>query len=267
MKWIVGLLLLCNLAMFGYLTLFPNMLGSTAEETPAVAVPGTASLVLAEEFEGTLELRRPAVQAPSAPMVEAVEKGEENAQPENESGTLAQGAQPVAAAPPQRDPPGVAEQSLTTSCLRVGPFSQTGRVTEIAAEFEANDLNADLAEEKISEVRHWVHLSGAQSREEARDLVTQLESKGFIDHLIMNDPEHLHAISLGVFRDLPRGERLLGQLQDASFPAQLSPREVTRTLYWLETKNVAREEIEKAVSGMAAPQYKQLVIEECPGDE
>ncbi len=224
MKWFVAALLTLNLALFGFLRMNPQfgVPDSVEQEYVAADVP---SLVLLDEAADSVG--------------EGVDSfGEAANQPvsdiEDSADRIAVDAPADMAGEASVDAATVAAGGANRRCIRVGPIGRQSRAEELLVLLDENGLPGKVVRETGSELRHWIHLRGAASREEARDLVAQLEERGFTDYLILNDPDELHTISLGVFRDRERSERLLTQLRNAHFPAGLSPRQVQTAVYWLE---------------------------------
>ena len=232
MKWLVLVLLLLNIGLFGFLWTNPQF-GAPPLAGPAYQPAGVPGLTLLGESGAPPPQRVPDEVDLTSPSDAPEQRSAEIGNAEIESGPR----QPAATSA------GDAVQSAAIdACARVGPVGRRQRAQELRGLFADQALAGQIVQETRSELRHWVHLRGATSRDEARDLVAQLEDRGFTDYLILNDPDELHTISLGVFRNRNRSERLLQQLREAHFPAGLSPRPVEITVFWLEFKGLSADQ-------------------------
>lgn len=261
MKWLVLVLLLLNVALFGFLWSNPQFGEPRVVESAyqATDVPG---LVLLSE-----------VPDPPKSGSATWSDGDADALPSG-SGAPPEAAQVPpdsvaaadAASTPQTDrvvPQGPVEDAQAATCYRVGPVVRRDDALELQRRFAGAALSGTVAEETRTELRHWIHLRGATSRQEARDLIMQLDERGFTDHLILNDPDELHTISLGVFRDRDRSERLLQQLRDAHFPAGLSPREVQTRVFWVEFPGLADGQRRTLEELVAAQRNSEIGVAGC----
>lgn len=261
MKWLVLVLLLLNVALCGFLWSNPQF-GEPRVVEATYQAADVPSLVLLSEI-------------PDPPKSGSAvwPNGDAETLPSGSSvpPAVAQVAQdPVAVADPAPGPqteevvpqePG--EDAQTATCYRVGPVVRREDALELQRRFAGAALSGTVAEETRTELRHWIHLRGATSRQEARDLIMQLDERGFTDHLILNDPDELHTISLGVFRDRDRSERLLQQLREARFPAGLSPREVQTKVFWVEFPELANGQRRALEELVAAQRNTEIGVAGC----
>lgn len=263
MKRFVLLLLGANIVFFGVIATRPEVVKPPTSGLPAAPLPqAVPGLVLISEHDGTLEFRESSVVAvpepPAAPTeLKPVVAQAAPADSVADTDTVPT-ENPAASANPQ-----VTAQAVLEACFRVGPIPKKANAQALAAAVGRKKGDGKIIGETVTEARYWVHLSGAQSLKEAGDLVSQLEARGFTDHLIMREPEFLHAISLGVFRDRVRGERLLKQLQDAFFPARLSTREVKREVFWVACLNISPTDIRAAIASVGGLPASQLQVLSC----
>ncbi|MBV1889647.1 MAG: hypothetical protein KUG54_01335 [Gammaproteobacteria bacterium] len=149
-------------------------------------------------------------------------------------------------------------------CFRYGPLTSFSKVQavgdKLVKEFEL--IKWGEAEEGYTETRHWIVLDSAQTVEQTRVLVKQLDSKGFPDHYLPLASDEPHLVSLGIFKDRNRADRHLASLSAAGFDAQLRDRQLEFSRRWLTFETATpMAELAEFVGGLGG----EAVLEACPG--
>lgn len=133
-------------------------------------------------------------------------------------------------------------------CTMIGPFSDRA-TAEAAADSLGDDSpgtdspgGAGLAggQARIREadgdvwLDYWVNLSSLATREQTSAAIATLRDGGFDDaYMIRGDEEGGDIISLGVFREMSRAERLSGQIRALGLTPSIVDRFRPGTVYWL----------------------------------
>jgi cell division septation protein DedD len=82
-----------------------------------------------------------------------------------------------------------------------------------------------------------VNVPGFTKREDAERAVAKLKQNGITDVYISlsgADAESSNVVSLGVFKETDRAQRLLAQAKGLGLPAQISERTRAGSVYWVD---------------------------------
>ena len=214
-------------------------------EPPAVQVGQAQTQKLENVVLVTEELETPAANAEPGPL-----QNEATSQPE-----------PTELVPPET----INEPEPALSCYRYGPLKDFKQV-EAAGELLVNqNLTTEWAEIEApyTDVRYWVVLDEARTRQQARNWVQKLDDKKFGDHYLSLSGKEPYLISLGIFKSVDRAERHQASLQGNGFPVKVRTKPIEQSRRWvqfdaaLDTKPALTEAI--AVLGVSNAQ-----IESCP---
>lgn len=119
------------------------------------------------------------------------------------------------------------------SCVRIGPITDGQVGDSLRARLTASGFDATLdAEEGQIWVGHWVQLESVASREEADRLVARLAAGGLPDAYVLQTSPPF-SISLGVFRDKDRADRVSAAATALGFKPQTTDRYRAGVQYWL----------------------------------
>jgi cell division protein FtsN len=115
----------------------------------------------------------------------------------------------------------------------MGPLSSIAAAQQVREELAARGIDAEpVARESELWLGHWVEIEGFSSAADAETARQRLIEGGLVDAYLMQDgPEPI--ISLGVFRDRARADRLAGTAQTLGFEAQIRDRYRTAAEQWL----------------------------------
>lgn len=115
--------------------------------------------------------------------------------------------------------------SVGRSCVTVGPFTVGSEAESAREAFEADGMRASQrnAEAPVF-VGHWVQIRNVANRSEGNAMIEKLKDGGLGDaYLVETDDEGLK-ISLGLFGEMARAERIELQAKSLDLPADISPR-------------------------------------------
>lgn len=200
MRATVFTLLLANLAFYAWSNwLSPKR--AVAAPTAADAVP---QLVLATEAKGATPAAVPAVEPSNAP----------RPQPDTK----------IAAAKP----------SVTElRCVSLGPFQQLAELAHVSAAMREAGYDPRERVEQGDQVKgYWVYLDEFKSRKEAMNAKQELVAHGLPEAMIM--PGENVVLSVGLFSDETRANRVAGQVRQLGMTPVVSDRTQRGTLYWMD---------------------------------
>lgn len=122
-------------------------------------------------------------------------------------------------------------------CISVGPFgsAETGenvlaRVRDLGGEAGLRSATEDLF------LGHWVQIRNIPGREEANRQVAVLQDAGFEDAYPMPEDDGERTISLGLFSDEERAERLQQQAAELGLDAEVVPQTREATAWWVDVR-------------------------------
>lgn len=219
MKWIVGLLLLANLALFGWM----RWGGELTVDADAVSTqtPLNADKVRLLEFlpasaAAATSNPVPGVPLPLSPTPAAVPAA---------AATPPAAAEPAPRAPaaplPHSAPVAVSAAAVAkpepvgqTGCAEWGEFSGNDlvRAQEALATLKLGD---DLSQRTVEQDHgYWVYIPPLKKRADVEKKIAQLKERGVKDYFpIQEKGKWLNAISLGVFKSEDAAKKYLAELQ------------------------------------------------------
>jgi len=176
MKWVVSVLLLVNLAMFGYFKL--------SEPRPVGVVAGH------EDIE--------------ADKLKVLTPEELAAMPgKNQTAPSAPAPAPV---------PAPAIAAVQTACYEWGSFSaaNVSRAKNILQKFSMRSELKQTASQEAT--RYWVYIPPLANADKAQAKINEIRALGVEESFVVQEPQWRNAISLGVFKDEALAAKLLDDL-------------------------------------------------------
>ena len=123
--------------------------------------------------------------------------------------------------------------STAGRCIRIGPIADGQMADMLRARLAGKGFEArTAAEEGQIWVGHWVQLESVASREEADRLATRLAAGGLPDAYVLQTSPPF-SISLGVFRDRDRADKVAAAAAQLGFRPQTTDRYRAGIQYWL----------------------------------
>lgn len=121
------------------------------------------------------------------------------------------------------------------SCVTVGPFKTGTDADGALADFERDGMRAVLrTTEGQVFVGHWVQIRNIPNRASGADMIAKLKSEGLGEaYMVETDNDGLK-ISLGLFGEMPRAERIELQAKSIGLPADISPRMREATVFFVD---------------------------------
>lgn len=121
------------------------------------------------------------------------------------------------------------------SCVSIGPFTESSDAERVLADYRGEGMRATLrTTEGQVFVGHWVQIRDIANRTTADAMLAQLIDGGLTDaYLVPTEDEGLK-ISLGLFGDISRAERVELQAESLDMDADISPRMRDATVYFVD---------------------------------
>jgi len=127
------------------------------------------------------------------------------------------------------------EAVVGRSCVTVGPFKEEADASVAILDYSSEGLKSAVrsAEAEIF-VGHWVQIRDVESESSAGDVLDVLSEGGLSDAYIVRTEDEGLKISLGVFDDMDRAERVELQARSLGLEADISPRMAERTVHFVD---------------------------------
>lgn len=111
------------------------------------------------------------------------------------------------------------------SCVTIGPFRDSGDADTALTQYAGEGMRTKLrtAQGQIF-VGHWVQIRNIPDRAAANGMLDKLKEGGLADAYLIDNDDGSYNISLGLFGDLERAERIELQAKSLDLPAGIMPR-------------------------------------------
>lgn len=135
---------------------------------------------------------------------------------------------------------GTAEQTdlaavVGRSCVSIGPFTSGPEAQRVFQDYRNEDMRATVRSTKGEIfVGHWVQIRDVPDRQAGNAMIDRLVAGGITDaYLVPTDDEGLK-ISLGLFGEMSRAERVELQAEAMNMQAEITPRMREDTVYYVD---------------------------------
>ena len=129
-------------------------------------------------------------------------------------------------------------------CFTLGPFSEMKTLRLVTREIKDYVVEASFrSKEEQEQTRFRVYIKSAGSKQAAKAVIKQLNSKNIKDHFIIADGPHKNAVSLGYFSEKDRAYRYAARVRKLGFDAIAEPVFRNYTIYWLDYRIKGGEKI------------------------
>ena len=121
------------------------------------------------------------------------------------------------------------------SCVTIGPFKANADADAALIQYEGEGMRTSLrsAHGQIF-IGHWVQIRNIADRATGNNMLEKLKEGGLADaYLVATDDNGLN-ISLGLFGDLERAERVELQAKSLNLPADIVPRTREGTIFFID---------------------------------
>jgi cell division protein FtsN len=152
------------------------------------------------------------------------------------------------------------------ACLRMGPLLSSAAAQQVREQLTARGIDAvPVARESEQWLGHWVQIGGFSSVSDAETARQRLIEGGLVDAYLMQDgPEPM--ISLGVFRERTRADRLAGMAQTLGFEVRIRDRYRPTAEQWLLIRPRAGQTLGSADLSIAGDRIMRTENAPCGAD-
>ena len=121
------------------------------------------------------------------------------------------------------------------SCVTVGPFKAAPDADAALSDFEADGMRASqrTAEAPVF-VGHWVQIRNIPDRAAGNEMIEKLKEGGLGDAYLVETEEEGLKISLGLFGEMPRAERIELQAKSLGLNADITARTRDATVIFVD---------------------------------
>ena len=127
------------------------------------------------------------------------------------------------------------EAVVGRSCVTIGPFKIVEDADTAVLEYSNEGMKTALRSEQGSIfVGHWVQIRDVPDDAAASQMLDTLKGGGLADAYLVRTEDEGLKISLGLFGDVERAEKIELQARSLDLPADISPRMREGTVYFVD---------------------------------
>jgi hypothetical protein len=121
------------------------------------------------------------------------------------------------------------------SCVTIGPFKTGGDADAALNEYESEGMRVSIrtTQGQIF-VGHWVQIRNIPDRMAGNTMIEKLQAGGLGDAYMVETENEGLKISLGVFGEISRAERIELQAKSLDLPADITPRTREATIFFVD---------------------------------
>jgi hypothetical protein len=121
------------------------------------------------------------------------------------------------------------------ACVSIGPFTNSAEAERVLQDYEREGMWGDVRSTQGELfVGHWVQILDIPDREIADAMLKRLVAGGLGDAYLLPTDEEGLKISLGLFGDMSRAERVELQAESLNLPAEITPRMRDATVFFVD---------------------------------
>ncbi|HZD54234.1 MAG TPA: SPOR domain-containing protein [Woeseiaceae bacterium] len=115
--------------------------------------------------------------------------------------------------------------NLSSACVSIGPFANSAEAERVLADYRNEGMRGKVRSTQGQLfVGHWVQITDVPSRDVGNEMLKRLVAAGLNDAYLISTEEEGLKISLGLFDDRERAERVELQAESLDLPAVITPR-------------------------------------------
>ena len=127
------------------------------------------------------------------------------------------------------------EAVVGRSCVTIGPFKLVDDADTAVLEYGNDGMKTALRSEQGQIfVGHWVQIRNVPDEATANRMLEKLKGGGLTDAYLVRTEDEGLKISLGLFGDVERAERIELQARSLELPADISPRMREGSVYFVD---------------------------------
>ena len=174
-----------------------------------------------------------------------------------EYGSLSEQQIATAAPAPEPEPEG-------DLCYTLGPFREMKTLRLVTREIKDYVVEASFrSKEEQEQTMFRVFVRPVGSKQEAKAVIKELVSKNIRDYFIITDGPNKNGISLGYFSNKNRAYRHADRVRKLGFDATAEPVFRSYTIYWLDYKIKAGNEIPQQIFDQHLESSAQRLGRDC----
>ncbi len=121
------------------------------------------------------------------------------------------------------------------SCVTLGPFTTATLASGAMAEYEKQGMRASIRRTQGQVfIGHWVQIRNIENREIGNVILGKLKAGGLGDAYLVPTEDDGLKISLGLFGEMSRAERVELQAKSLGLPADVTPRMREGTVFFVD---------------------------------
>jgi len=121
------------------------------------------------------------------------------------------------------------------SCVTIGPFKTNTEADGALADYEIEGMRASVRTTQGQVfVGHWVQIRNIPDRDAGNLILEKLRAGGLGDAYLVPTEEEGLKISLGLFGEMSRAERIELQAKSLDLPADITPRMRDQTVFYVD---------------------------------
>ena len=127
------------------------------------------------------------------------------------------------------------EAVVGRSCVTIGPFKVKTDADSAGLEYSLEGMNSSVRSTRGQIfVGHWVQIRSVENEAQANEMLAKLTAGGLTDAYLVRTEDEGLKISLGLFGDLERAEKIELQARSLDLPADIKPRTADRTIFYVD---------------------------------
>jgi len=127
------------------------------------------------------------------------------------------------------------EAVVGRSCVTIGPFKVSGDADTAVLEYTNEGMKAGVRSTQGQIfVGHWVQIRQVPDEATASQMLEKLKAGGLTDAYLVRTEDEGLKISLGLFGNVERAERVELQARSMDLPADISPRSREGTIFFVD---------------------------------
>jgi len=131
--------------------------------------------------------------------------------------------------------PSALDAVVGRSCVTIGPFRESDDADSAVLEYSNEGMKAFLrATRGQIFVGHWVQIREIADDAAANQMLDQLSAGGLTDAYLVSTEDEGLKISLGLFGDIERAEKIELQARSLDLPAEISPRTRDGEIFYVD---------------------------------
>lgn len=139
------------------------------------------------------------------------------------------------ASSPDAGPSSSLAGAIGRSCVSIGPFTNGAEAERVLQDYEREGMWGGVRSTQGELfVGHWVQIRNIPNREVGNAMLNRLVGGGLSDAYLLPSDEEGLTISLGLFGDMSRAERVELQAESLNLPAEITPRMRDATVFFVD---------------------------------